>query len=134
MLYHNFFSIMPFGHCKLFLNGYKILNYLMFQLPRSTIRSTYFFCIIMKAFFFNLCPLKPVIYTELWLPQWLKSKESDCNAGDPRDMGSVPGLGRSPVGMHGNPLQHFYLEKPMDRGAWQATVHGEAESNMTEVT
>ena len=88
----------------------------------------------MKKFFFILCPLKSVIYVELWLPQWLNSKESACNAGDARDKGSVPGLGRSPGEMHGNPLQYSYLENPMDRGAWQATVHGEAELDTTEVT
>ena len=38
-------------------------------------------------------------------------------------MGSVPGLGRSPGEGHGNPLQYSCLENPMDRGAWQATVH-----------
>ena len=43
-------------------------------------------------------------------------------------MGSVSVLGRSPGGGHGNPLQYFYLENPMDRGAWQATVHGVAMS------
>ena len=48
-------------------------------------------------------------------------KESVCNAGDP---GSIPGLGRSPVEGKGNPLQYSHLENPMDRGAWQATVHG----------
>ena len=40
-----------------------------------------------------------------------------------RDAGSFPGLGRSPGGWHGNPLQHSHLEIPVDRGAWQATVH-----------
>ena len=45
-----------------------------------------------------------------------------ANAGDVRDVVSVPGLGRSPGGGHGNPLQYSYLENPMDRGAWQATV------------
>ena len=40
------------------------------------------------------------------------------------DLGSIPGLGRSPGGGHGNPLQHSCLENPMDRGAWGATVHG----------
>ena len=39
-------------------------------------------------------------------------------------MGSIPELGRSPGGGHGNPLQYTSLENPMDRGAWQATVHG----------
>ena len=49
------------------------------------------------------------------------SKDSACNAGDP---GSIPGLGRSPREGNGNPLQCYCLENPMDRGAWQATVHG----------
>ena len=56
------------------------------------------------------------------------------NAGDVRDMGLSPGLGRSLGGGHGNPLQHSCLENAMDRGAWQATVHGVAESGMTETT
>ena len=47
-------------------------------------------------------------------------KESACNAGD---SGSIPGLGRSPGGERGNPLWQSCLENPMDRGAWQATVH-----------
>ena len=48
------------------------------------------------------------------------SKESTCNAGD---LGSIPDLGRSPGERNGNPLQYACLENPMDRGAWQATVH-----------
>ena len=44
-----------------------------------------------------------------------------------RDVGSIPALGRSPGGWHGNPLQCSCLESPMDRGAWQATVHGVPE-------
>ena len=50
-------------------------------------------------------------------------KNLPANAGDIRDMGSIPGLGRSPGGRHGNPLQYSCLENPMDRGVWQATVH-----------
>jgi len=53
------------------------------------------------------------------------SKESTCNAGD---TGLIPGLGRSPGGGHGDPLKYSCLENPMDRGAWQATVHGVAKS------
>ena len=49
------------------------------------------------------------------------SKESACNAGD---LGSIPGLGTSLGGEHGNPLQYVCLENAMDRGAWWATVHG----------
>ena len=47
-----------------------------------------------------------------------------ANAGDGADAGLIPGLGRSPGGGHGNPLQYSCLENPTDRGAWRATVHG----------
>ena len=57
--------------------------------------------------------------------QVAQTQESACNVGD---LGSVPGLGRSPAGGHGNPLQYSCLENPMDRGAWQATVHGITKS------
>ena len=57
------------------------------------------------------------------LPRWLSGKESACDAGDIKDVGSIPELGRSPGGGHGNPLQYSCLESPMDREAWQATVH-----------
>ena len=50
-------------------------------------------------------------------------KNPPANAGDIRDVGSIPGPGRSPGGGHGNPLQYSCLENPMDREAWQATVH-----------
>ena len=53
------------------------------------------------------------------------SKEPACNAGD---SDSIPGLGRSPREGIGNPLQCSCLEKSMDRGVWQATVHGVAKS------
>ena len=55
-------------------------------------------------------------------------KNSPANAGDIRDAGSVPGLGRSSGGGNGNPLQYPCLEDPMDREAWQATVHRIAKS------
>ena len=51
-----------------------------------------------------------------------------AKSGNTRDMGSVPGLGRSPGVGNGNPLQYFCQENPMDREAWQATVHGVASS------
>ena len=51
-------------------------------------------------------------------------KNPPVNAGDIRDLGSIPSSGRSPGGGHGNPLKYCLLENPMDRGAWLATVHG----------
>ena len=57
------------------------------------------------------------------------NKESACSVGD---LGSIPGLGKSPGE---GPLQYSFLENPMDRGAWQATVHGVTkESDKTQVT
>ena len=53
---------------------------------------------------------------------------------DVTDAVLIPGLGRSPEGGHGNPLQYSCLENPMDREAWQVTVHRIAQSDMTEVT
>ena len=55
------------------------------------------------------------------MPDSSDGKESACNAGDKV---LIPGLGRSPGGGHGNPLQYSCLENPMDRGPWWAIVHG----------
>ena len=70
-------------------------------------------CLVAKS-----CP-------NLWQPHGLSSfdKETACNAGD---LGLIPGSGRSPGEGNGNPLQYSCLENPMDRGAWQSTVHGVA--------
>ena len=58
-------------------------------------------------------------------PGGSEGKESTRNGGD---LGSIPGLGRSPGEGNGHPLQYSCLENPMDRGAWRATVHGVANS------
>ena len=64
-----------------------------------------------------------------WASQMvLVVKNLPANAGDVKEVGSIPGLGRTPGGGHGNPLRYFCLENPMDRGAWQATVHRVAKS------
>ena len=74
------------------------------------------------------------ITKHLWVSQVaLVVENSLANAGDIRDMGSIPGLGRSPGG-HGDPLQYYCLKNPMDRGAWRATMHSVTESDGTEVT
>ena len=67
------------------------------------------------------------------LPQWLSGKESTRNAGDAGDAGSIPALGRSSEKGNGNPLQYSFQENPMDRGAWQATVHG-VTKNQTQLS
>ena len=67
--------------------------------------------------FSNLSPL-----THLYgLPMWLSGKESDFQAGD---ASLIPEFGRSPGEGSGNPFQYSCLGKPMNRGAWRATVHG----------
>ena len=60
-------------------------------------------------------------------------KNPPASAGDINDVGSIPRSGRFPIGENGNPFQCFCLENPMDRGAWWATVHGVAESDMTAI-
>ena len=51
-----------------------------------------------------------------------------ASAGNARDRGSIPGWGRSPGGGNGNPLQYSCLENSVDRGTWEATVHGVTKS------
>ena len=78
-----------------------------------------------------MCIYIHVLLTVIWdlrqglwaqgLPLCSVGEESACDARDP---GSIPGSGRCPGGGNGNPLQYSCLENLMDRGAWQATVHG----------
>ena len=69
------------------------------------------------------------ICTYIWASQVvLVVKNPPANAGDVKDTGSTPRLGRSPGGGHGNPLQYSCRENLMDRGAWWATVHRVAKS------
>ena len=61
-------------------------------------------------------------------------KNPPANEGDVRDVGSIPGSGRSPGGGHGNPLQYSCLKNPMDRGAWQASLQSCRELDRTALT
>ena len=75
---------------------------------------------------FKLCTLGVIVDLEAntsrdGLPLWFSGKESACNTGD---ADSIPGSGRSPGKRNDNPLWCSCLGNPMDRGAWQATVHG----------
>ena len=70
-------------------------------------------------------------FTEDWAPRWWQQvKNPPTSAGDTRHKVSIPGLGRSPGGGQGNPLQYSCLENPMDRGAWQAAAHGIAKNHI----
>ena len=67
-----------------------------------------------------ICFFRLLVFPYMGFPHSSVRKESACNAGD---LDSIPGSGRSPGEGNGNPLQYSFLENPVDRGAWQATVH-----------
>ena len=69
----------------------------------------------------------PVLYPSIF-PGGTVGKEPTCRCRRCKRLGSTPGLGRSPGGGHGNPLQYSCLKNPMDKGAWRATVHGVRKS------
>ena len=69
-----------------------------------------------------------MLRAEFGFPDYTVVKNLPASAGDIRDVGSIHGLGRSPGAGNGNPLHYSCLENSLDRGAWQATVHGVAKS------
>ena len=79
--------------------------------------------------YFDSAAIRAIIFAEFHLskgfPHGSVVRNLPANAGD---LGSIPRLGRSPGGGHGNPLQYSCLENPMDRGAWRTTIHGVAKS------
>ena len=114
------------------LNWIK-LSTMIVTLSTSPFNSVKFCLVDVKILLLDIWYL--IIVMSFWWidPSWLfmgfshgsDSKESACNVGDP---GSIPESGRSPEGGNGNLLQYSYLENPMDRGAWQATVYGVSKS------
>ena len=76
---------------------------------------------MLKSLLFQKCALNEILMDTSGLPRWLSGEESTCSA---EETGWSPGSGRSAGGGSSNPLQYSCLKNPMDRGAWQATVHG----------
>ena len=74
------------------------------------------------------CSLPGSCFSVLLRERSGKKKNLSANAEDARDVGLIPELGRSSGVGNGSPLQYFYLENSMDRGAWQVTVHGVTKS------
>ena len=112
---------MFFSHPKLVLFGilYLCLQCL-YKIVYIFLTQFWYFALVHKRF---SCRSPPFMH--LWASRVvLVVKSSPANAGDIRDVGLVPELGRSPGGGRGNLLQYSCLENPMDRGAWQAIVHG----------
>ena len=101
----NLLNLMQLMHlCNLLTNIFlPLLSYKLYCLPLSQI------------------PAFPPSKRYFELPWWLSSEQYACNA---EDMELILGLGRSPGGGNGKPLQYSCLQNPMDRGAWQATVMG----------
>ena len=93
--------------CSSFIIGFGCLIFKQSEIPQSAV----------VTYCFHFPNMQNVLPDSV-------GKESACNAGAP---GSIPGSGRSPGEGNGNPLQYSCLENPMDRGAWQATVHGVAQ-------
>ena len=79
---------------------------------------------LFKMYLLSACP---VLWASKSFPGSSDSKESACNSGD---LGSVPGLERSPREGNGIPLQYSCLGNPMDGGAWWATAHGISKSQL----
>ena len=91
---------------------------------RTIVGSDIKYCIT-TASLFNFCNTVSITWA---FKVALVVKSPPANVGDARDMGLIPGLGRSPGGQYANPLQCSCLENSMDRGAWQAIVHRAAKS------
>ena len=91
------------------------------------------FGIVSKAEIDVFLELSSFFHEIPWAPQVaLAVKNPPASAGEVRDVGSIPGSGRSLGGGHGDPLQYSCLENSMDRGAWQTIVHGITKSDTTK--
>ena len=95
--------------------------------PKDQTRISYISCTVRHVLYHLGSPgtnkSSDSTYTEMGFPGGTSGKEPTANAGDITDAGSTSGLGISPGGGHGNPLQYSCLENPMDRGVWWLTAH-----------
>ena len=105
-------------------------TWLCSQLFRSGSCFFWPFCILLPQICLN-CACSQFLFG---LPRWHSGKNLPANLGDARDASLIPGSGRSPIGVNGNPFQYSCLESSMDRGAWRAIVHGFAKSQPNWVT
>ena len=78
--------------------------------------------------FLRIILLKILLLVQYMLINTPGGSDGQVSAYNARDLGLIPGSGRPPREGNGNPLQYSCLENPMDRGAWQATVHGVAKN------
>ena len=95
-------------------------SFLRFNFPKCKIRQQSLIIKLETVKILSFSPTSKLSWTSK-VP--LVVKNLPASAGDVRDLGLIPGLGRSPEGENGNPLQYSRLENPMDKGAWQATVY-----------
>ena len=102
------------------LNRQDLVTYLMCGVKKKdqSVLVTQIFCKCLLSLYYK-CGASQVA---------LVVKNPTANARNVRDPGSIPGLGRSPEGRHGNPLQYSCLENPIDGGGWWGTVHKVAKS------
>ena len=129
--YSSFFGSINFSRISSLVKCFwtiKLPYYFQFHSPGNS--SFHFFLVIpllwtlwsYSSYHFPVGPVQLFSYQSHWkasmVAQWVK--ESACNAGD---LGSIPGLGRSPREGNGNPLQCSCLENPLGKDAWQAAVH-----------
>ena len=122
---------LPWLHALLHQSSAPTRRGLMDQPSQDSCSLTHPSLLCLGEFSWSSSPDKPSILDYMLMGATqvvLVMKNLPADAGDIRDLVSTPGSGRSPGRGNGNPLQYSYLEKPMDRGAWQATVHGVAKS------
>ena len=115
-----FMSIPPWNFSQLFRQDLMLPEKSLYVHLYHQLCCAFFWFILLLLFFTFFF----FVFSYWGFPTGSEVKASACNAGD---LGSIPGLGRSPEEGNGNPLQYSCLENPIDRGAWWATVHGVAK-------